>query len=72
MKNKKVLIVGGSSGLGYHLTNLYLKKKYNVTSISRNINTKLKKKVRQINCDVTDMSQLKKVLQDFKKKKNFF
>ena len=72
MKNKKVLIVGGSSGLGYHLTNLYLKKKYNVTSISRNINTKLKKKVRQINCDVTDMRQLKKVLQDFKKKKISF
>ena len=41
MNKNQILIVGGSSGLGLHLTNLYLKKKYKVTTISRNINTKI-------------------------------
>ena len=51
MINKKILIVGGSSGLGIHLTNLYFKNKYNVTIISRNPNLKLDKKIKQIRCN---------------------
>ena len=66
MKKNQILIVGGSSGLGLHLTNLYLKKKYKVTTISRNINTKIKKNVKQISCDVTDAKQMKKLLKNFK------
>ena len=38
MRFKKVLIVGGSSGLGFHLTKLYIKNHYKVTTISRNSN----------------------------------
>ena len=43
MNINQILIIGGSSGLGAYLTNFYLKKKYKVTTISRNINTKIKK-----------------------------
>ena len=67
MINKRVLIVGGSSGLGIHITRLYLKKKYNVTTISRNKNIKISKKVKQIICDVTDANKLKELLKNFKK-----
>ena len=69
MINKKILIVGGSSGLGIHLTNLYFKNKYNVTTISRNPNLKLDKKIKQIICDITNIDQLKEVLKKFKKEK---
>ena len=62
MINKRVLIVGGSSGLGIHITRLYLKKKYNVTTISRNKNIKISKKVKQIICDVTDANKLRELL----------
>jgi len=72
MNKNQILIVGGSSGLGLHLTNLYLKKKYKVTTISRNINTKIKKNVKQISCDVTDAEQMKKLLKNFKKEKIYF
>jgi len=69
MNKNKILIVGGSSGLGLCLTNLYLKKKYKITTISRNINPKIEKKVKQIICDVTDLEQVRKLLKDFKKEK---
>lgn len=72
MINKKILIVGGSSGLGIHLTNLYFKNKYNVTIISRNPNLKLDKKIKQIICDITNVDQLKEVLKKFKKEKISF
>lgn len=72
MDKKKVLIVGGSSGLGSHLTNLYLKNKYKVTTISRKINSRFKKDVKQIMCDVADFEQLKKTLERFKKEKISF
>ena len=72
MTNKKILIVGGSSGLGTHLTNLYFRNKYNVTTISRNPNSKLDKKIKQIICDITNENQLKEVLKKFKKEKISF
>ena len=61
MIKNKILIVGGSSGLGLFLTNLYVKNKYKVTSISRNINKKINKNVNQVVCDVSDINQLKKM-----------
>ena len=68
MIRNKILIIGGSSGLGIFLTNLYVKKNYKVTSISRNINPKINKSVKQIVCDVSDLLQLKKTLTKFKNK----
>ena len=72
MLKKKVLIVGGSSGLGSHISKLYLKKKYKVTTISRNINPKFSKKIKQVICDVSVQDQVKKVLERFKKQKIYF
>ena len=72
MNKKKVLIVGGSSGLGFHLTNLYIKNKYKLTTISRNINPKINKSVKQISCDVTNLEQAQKILKNFKKGKISF
>ncbi len=69
MKKNKILIVGGSSGLGLFLTNLYLKNKYKVTTLSRKINPKIHKSVMQITCDVADTAKLKITLNEFKKKK---
>ena len=67
-----MLIVGGSSGLGSHISKLYLKKKYKVTTISRNINPKFSKKIKQVICDVSVQDQVKKVLERFKKQKIYF
>ena len=39
MKLNKILIVGGSSGLGSYLTKLYHKNKYDITTLSRNLNS---------------------------------
>ena len=72
MDKKKVLIVGGSSGLGIHITKLYLNKNYSVISISRKINPKLKKNVKQIICDVSNLDKLKEVLKKLKRDKISF
>ena len=72
MRFKKVLIVGGSSGLGFHLTKLYIKNHYKVTTISRNSNPKLSRRVDQVICDITNSKQIKQTLKNFKKKKTFF
>ncbi len=69
MIKNKILIVGGSSGLGIFLTNLYVKNKYKVTSISRNINKKINENVNQVVCDVSNINQLKKCLKQFRKNK---
>ncbi len=71
MRFKKVLIVGGSSGLGFHLTKLYIKNHYKVTTISRNSNPKLSRSVDQVICDITNSKQIKQTLKNFKKKKLF-
>ena len=71
MKIKKILIVGGSSGLGSYLTKLYYKNNYAVTTISRNLNTTYNKEINQIKCDVTNLNKLKTILKKFKKN-NYF
>ena len=66
MKNKKkILIVGGSSGLGIYLTKLYKKNKYEVTILARNLNKKLDKSIKQLSCDVTNLNEIKNVLSKF-------
>ena len=72
MSIKKILIVGGSTGLGFYLTKLYIKKNYDVTIISRNKNKNIENKVKQLLCDVTNIVLLKKLLRNFLKKKIFF
>lgn len=70
MKNNiKILIVGGTGFIGYHLAKKCLELNWLVTSIS----TKKPKKIRYLKkvsykiCDISKLSQLKKVIND----KNF-
>ena len=66
--NKNILIVGGTGFIGYHLAKKFLKKRWNVTSISTKPPKRIRylKKVKYLICDITK----KKILQ--KKIKNSF
>ena len=61
---KKILIVGGTGFIGYHLAKKSLKKGWRVTSISSNLPKKVRylSKVKYIVCDVTSKNTLKKKL----------
>ena len=60
--NKKILIVGGTGFIGYHLAKKCLKKGWKVTSVSSNRPKKIRylNKVNYIICDITNKSLLKK------------
>ena len=63
MNNKtKILIVGGTGFIGYHLAKRSLKEGWTVTSISTRRPKKLRyiSKVKYIICDITKKSILKK------------
>ena len=59
---KKILIVGGTGFIGYHLAKKSLKKGWQVTSISSNWPKKIRylPKVKYIRCDITNKKLLKK------------
>ena len=65
---KKLLIVGGTGFIGYHLAFKALKKNWSVTSISTNKPKKIRylTKVKYIFCDIRKARALKKIIkQDF-------
>ena len=61
---KKILIIGGTGFIGYHLANKALKKKWQVTSISTNRPKKIRKlnKVKYLNCDISKIKNIEKTL----------
>lgn len=61
---KKILIIGGTGFLGYHLAKYCLKKNYKVTSISINFPKQIRflKKVNYIKCDISNKKLLEKKL----------
>jgi nucleoside-diphosphate-sugar epimerase len=61
---KKILIVGGTGFIGYHLAKESLKKKWHVTSVSSTSPKKIRylKKVKYLICDITNKNSLKKIL----------
>ena len=67
-KNKKVLVVGGTGFIGFHLCNFFLKKKYKVFSISLNKPKKIRKvtNVKYFNCNIGTPKEIA-----FLKKMNF-
>ena len=59
--SKKILIVGGTGFIGYHLAKKSLKNGWQVTSISTNPPKKKRylSKVKYIRCDITNKKLLK-------------
>ena len=64
---KKILIVGGTGFIGYHLAKICLKKKFLVTSLSfRKVkNERYLKKVKYIKCDISIKIIKKKFKENF-------
>lgn len=64
----KLLIVGGTGFLGYHLANRCIKKGWRVTSLSTNppVSIRKVKKVKYILCDITKKKNIKKKLSKIK------
>ena len=67
-KYTKILIVGGTGFIGYHIAKKSLAKGWNVTSISSRLPKKIRhlKKVKYLRCDITKKKLLQKKI-----KKNF-
>lgn len=61
---KKILIIGGTGFLGYHLAKFCIKKKIHVTSISKNSPRRIRflKKVYYIRCNISNKKLLEKKL----------
>ena len=61
-KKRKMLIIGGTGFIGYHLAKLALKKNWEVDSISRRFPQKRRKiqKVKYFICDITKPKDIKK------------
>jgi Nucleoside-diphosphate-sugar epimerases len=62
LKRKKILIVGGTGFIGYHLAKKSLEKNWEVTSISTKTPKKKRylKKVKYIFCDISKIRYFKK------------
>ena len=61
---KKILIVGGTGFIGYHLAKRAIKRGWQVTSISSRKPKKIRnlKKVKYLLCDITNLKLLKKCI----------
>ena len=59
---KKILVVGGTGFIGYHLAKKSLKKGWDVTSFSSNLPKRKRylSRVKYIRCDITKKKFLKK------------
>ncbi len=61
---KKILIIGGTGFIGYHVACKALKKKWKVTSLSTNKPKKIRKlnKVKYLKCDISKKKNIEKTL----------
>jgi len=59
---KKILIIGGTGFIGYHIAKKAIKKKWKVTSISTNKPKKIRaiNKVKYLICDISKKKKNKK------------
>ena len=66
-KSKKILIVGGTGFIGYHLAKKCLRKKWHVVSFSKNKPRKERrlKKINYLTGDLSNLKDLKKINQKY-------
>jgi 3-oxoacyl-[acyl-carrier protein] reductase len=67
MKNKTIFITGNRKGIGFHLTQYYLGKGYNVLGCSRTDSNLSHANYRHYICDVSDEKNVKQVVRQAKK-----
>jgi len=67
MKNKTIFITGNRKGIGFHLTQYYLEKGYNVLGCSRSESSFTHENYRHYICDVSDEREVKHVVRKAKK-----
>lgn len=67
MKKKKILIIGGTGFIGYHLAKKAIQKRFEVTSLSTNSPKKLRylKKVKYLFCDISNKKKLKNKIKEY-------
>lgn len=70
-KNLKptVIVTGGSSGIGFNLSNFFLDKGINVVNVDRKKIKIFKKNYKFINCDLLKVNLIKKKLSILKNEK---
>ena len=63
---KKILIIGGTGFIGYHIAKKAIKKKWKVTSISTNKPKKIRaiNKVKYLICDISKKNKIKRTLKN--------
>ena len=74
MKNKKkLLVIGGTGFLGFHLCKEALKKGWAITSISTNKPKKIRylKKIKYLICDIGKKNEIAKINSNFEYVVNF-
>lgn len=67
MENKTIFITGNRKGIGFHLTQYYLEKGYNVMGCSRTESNFSHTNYRHYICDVSDEKEVKHVIRQSKK-----
>jgi len=70
LKNKNVIVTGGSKGIGKAIADKFLDEKSNVISISRNMPENIDKRINYYKCDVSNNNDVKNIIEKIVSKFN--